>query len=230
MASTSPGSWAQRVLPWGTTCTVIHSPAELHQVDPSYGKQFLLSFVPLFVAIDAVGTLAIIVGIIRDTPPRTRLKVVNIALMTALILGFVFLLVGREILRFLGIEVAHFAIAGGLVLLALGIREILGGRPPQDVPEQRELLAVVPIGTPLTAGPATLATLLVLTDKYSLGAVAPAYLANIAIAWVVFFYGASIAAFLGRGGLLALSKVASLLLAAIAVKLIVDGVTTAFNL
>ncbi|MBI3744762.1 MAG: MarC family protein [Chloroflexi bacterium] len=199
-------------------------------MDASYGKQFLLSFVPLFVAIDAVGSLAIIVGIIRDTPTRTRLRIVNIALTTALILGFVFLLVGREILRFLGIEVEHFAIAGGLVLLALGIREILGGKSIQDTPEQRELLAVVPIGTPLTTGPATLATLLVLNDKYSLGVIAPAYLANMAIAWLVFFYGASIAAFLGRGGLLALSKVASLLLAAIAVKLIIDGVTKAFNL
>ena len=199
-------------------------------MDPSYGKQFLLSFVPLFVAIDAIGSLAIIVGIIRDTPTRTRLRIVNIALTTALVLGFVFLLVGREILRFLGIHVEHFAIAGGLVLLALGVREILGGKPVQDAPEQRELLAVVPIGTPLTTGPATLATLMVLNDKYSLGAVAPPYLANMAIAWVVFFYGASIAAFLGRGGLLALSKVASLLLSAIAVKLIIDGVTKAFNL
>lgn len=195
----------------------------------NFGKEFGLAFLPLFVAIDAIGMLPVILGLLEESTPAERVRIINIALATATVLGFGFLFLGLAILRFLDIEVEHFAIAGGIVLLGLALKDLVGGGLEYEV-EKRELIAVVPIGTPLTAGPATLATLLLLSDRLHDGAVALAFITNIAVAWLIFRFADRVAGFLGKGGLRAMSKIANLLLAAIAVRLIVDGVITAFNL
>ena len=195
----------------------------------SYGKDFLLSFVPLLVAIDAIGTVPIILALSEGSTRWERFKMINIALLTALILGLGFLFAGRTLLHFLAIEVDHFAIAGGIVLLVLAIKDLVG-QSSYQIPDKREMIAVVPIGTPLTVGPATLATLLILSDQSGYGVVLPAFVANIAIAWVVFILAGVFAAFLGKGGLQALSKVSHLFLAAIAVRLIVTGLDRTLNL
>ncbi len=198
-------------------------------MDGSFGKEFALAFVPLFVAIDAVGTLPIVLGLLEDSKQAERARIINIALMTAAAVGFAFLFLGRAVLRFLDVEVEHFAIAGGLVLLALALKDLTGAGMVEK-PERQEMIAVVPIGTPLTAGPGTLATLLLLTDRYNDGAVALAFIANIVAAWLTFRFADPVARVLGKGGLKAVSKVANLLLAAIAIRLVVDGVNKAFDL
>lgn len=195
----------------------------------SFGKQFLLSFLPLLVAIDVIGTLPILMGLLEPSTRSERRRIIDIALFTALALGFAFLFVGKAVLRFLDVEVEHFAIAGGLVLFGLAVQDILG-RSVEQPPERQEMLAVVPIGTPLTAGPATLTALLLLGDKFSVGAVALAFIGNIALAWVTFSFANAVVGFLGQGGLRAMSKIAHLLLAAIAVRLVVEGIQKAFNI
>jgi multiple antibiotic resistance protein len=198
-------------------------------LDGNFAKEFALAFVPLFVAIDAIGTLPIVLGLMEESKEPERVRIINIALMTAAVVGFAFLFLGKAVLRFLDIEVEHFAIAGGLVLLALALKD-LTGTGMVDRPDRQEMIAVVPIGTPLTAGPGTLATLLLLTDRLNDGAVALAFIANIVAAWLTFRFGDPVARVLGRGGLKAMSKIANLLLAAIAIRLVVDGVTKAFDL
>jgi multiple antibiotic resistance protein len=122
----------------------------------------------------------------------------------------------------MGISVGAFAIAGGLILLVLSIRYILTGHIVEVIKE--EMVAVVPIGTPLTVGPATIATLLLLATQFPLYMVLISFALNIVIAWAVFMMSGWFARFLGQGGLKAVSKVFSLLLAAIAVSMIIDGV------
>ena len=86
-----------------------------------------------------------------------------------------------------------------------------------------EMVAVVPIGTPLTAGPATITTLLLLAIQFPLYMVLVSFALNMLIAWVIFMAGNKITGFLGRGGLKAFSKIFSLLLAAIAVNMVING-------
>ena len=88
-----------------------------------------------------------------------------------------------------------------------------------------QMLGVVPIGTPLVAGPATLTTLLVLVGQYGIAVVVLAFVLNLAVVWLIFSQANRIAQFLGTGGLRATAKIASLLLAAIAVKMIRQGIT-----
>jgi multiple antibiotic resistance protein len=88
---------------------------------------------------------------------------------------------------------------------------------------KEEMMAVVPLGTPLLAGPATITTLLLLYKQYPLAMILISYVLNILICWVIFLAGNRIMKVLGQGGLKAISKVFSLLLAAIAVSMVISG-------
>jgi multiple antibiotic resistance protein len=123
--------------------------------------------------------------------------------------------------------VDHFAIAGGLILLLISLRELVTTGTP-EAPPKEEMVEVVPIGTPLLAGPATITTLLLLADLYGIGPVLLAFGANLLAAWGVLHQSAAIAAFLGHGGLMALAKVTYMFLAAIAVRMVLKGVENLF--
>jgi multiple antibiotic resistance protein len=88
---------------------------------------------------------------------------------------------------------------------------------------RKEMTAIVPIGTPLTVGPATITTLLLLALQYPLYMVLISFALNMVITWVLFFLSQKIAGFMGQGGLTAVSRVFSLLLAAIGVSMIISG-------
>ncbi len=186
-------------------------------------KQLGLSFIPLFVAIDAIGILPMILALTKDEEASQRSKTLNYAILTASGLGLGFLALGRVIFYALGIESYDFLIAGGIILLVLSIKDIITGKPMEIAPGER-MLGVVPIGTPLVAGPAALTTILVLTSEHSVAAVVLAFVLNMVVVWLVFAQANRIAGFLGTGGLRAVAKIASLLLAAIAVKMIRQGI------
>lgn len=188
-----------------------------------FWQVLLISFVPLFVAMDAIGVLAIITPLTESMTKGEQRKVAHVAMITAGGLGLIFLFSGRVILRLMGISVGDFAIAGGLILLVLSIKELAAGKG--EAPSREEMVAVVPIGTPLISGPAVLTTLLLLGEQYphSFIAVLTAFLINIVLGWLVLFWGGPIVAVLGQGGTKAVSKIASLFLGAIAIKMIFTG-------
>jgi len=152
------------------------------------------------------------------------------AMITALGLGLGFIALGKIVFLLIGIEVADFLVAGGLILLILAIRELLTERTAPQVAAPEDMVGVVPIGTPLVVGPAVLTTLLLLIDRYSIEGVVGisvviiSFVLNLAIAWLLFAQANRVANFMGKGGLRAASKIAMLLLAAIAVKMIREGV------
>jgi len=184
-------------------------------------QQFVLTFVPLFIVIDALGILPFIIPISQSMARQERRKMINVAIITATVVGLIFLFFGQFILQVLDISVGAFAIAGGLILLIFSIKYMMTGHMVEAVKE--EMLAVVPIGTPLTAGPATITTLLLLVIQFPLYMVLISFALNMIIAWGIFMAGNQIAHFLGQGGLKAFSKIFSLLLAAIAVNMVING-------
>ena len=184
-------------------------------------QQFVFTFVPLFIVIDALGILPFIIPISQGMTRQERRKMMNVAIITATIVGLIFLFFGQFILQVLDISVGAFAIAGGLILLMFSIKYMMTGHIVEAVKE--EMVAVVPIGTPLTAGPATITTLLLLATQFPLYMVLLSFTLNMLLAWGIFMAGNQIAHFLGQGGLKAISKIFSLLLAAIAVSMIING-------
>jgi len=188
-------------------------------------KDLLLSFIPVFIAMDAVGTLPILLGLSETMVARERARMVRLAMLTALFLGLGFIALGKIVFLLMGIEVADFLVAGGLILFILATRELLTERRGEQVAADGEMIGVFPLGTPLIVGPAVLTTLLLLIDRYSIGAVVLSFIINLTITWLIFAQGNRIASFLGRSGLRAASKIAMLLLAAIAIMMIREGVT-----
>lgn len=182
---------------------------------------FVAAFVPLFIAIDAVSLPPIMMSLSEGLTFGQRRRMVHVAILTALLVGLVFLFFGQVVLTLMGISVGSFAIAGGIVLLVQAILNMTSGKAQEVVRE--EMVAVVPIGTPLLSGPATITTLLLLSAQLGLQLVLAAFLANVAVAWLICLGSNRVLGVMGQGGIRAVSKVFSLLLAAIAVNLILRG-------
>lgn len=188
-------------------------------------QEFGLTFVPLFVAMDAIGALPILLPLTQDMKVSERRRVIRLAMFTALGLGLGFVAIGKGIFVFLGIEVADFLVAGGLILFLLAAKDLITGKMLEaEASVGADMIGVVPLGTPLVVGPAVLTTLLILIDLYSIVIVIVSFIINLAIAWLLFAQANRVVAFLGQGGVRATSKVVSLFLAAIAIKMIRQGV------
>lgn len=184
-------------------------------------QSFVFTFIPLFIVMDPLGNLPFIISLSEGMSGRERRNMIHIAIVTATVVGLVFLFFGRFILKILDISVGSFAIAGGLILLVLSIKYMTSGQMVELIKE--EMAAVVPIGTPLISGPATITTLLLLTTQFSLYIVLISFTINIFLSGIIFLLSSWIFRFMGIGGLKAVSKVFSLLLAAIAVSMIIRG-------
>lgn len=187
----------------------------------SFWQSFVFTFVPLFIVIDAIGTLPIVLTLSDGMATKERNRMIHVAMLTATVVGLVFLFFGQFILNVMNISVGALTIAGGIILLILSIRYLVSGRIIEA--KREEMIAVVPIGTPLVVGPATITTLLLLSVDYSLGIILLSLAVNLIISWVIFLFGNRIAGFLGKGGLKAISQVFNLLIAAIAVNMVIHG-------
>ena len=184
-------------------------------------KQFLLSFIPIFVAMDAIGVLPFFIGFTEHLKKKEKQKIVTQSIITAFLIGIIFLFLGRWIFKILGVLVADFKIAGGTVLLAISLRDILQHEKTHKLPS--DTMGAVPIGTPLVTGPAVLTTIIILLDSYGPFFTILSFVSNLLITWITFAYATTISNFLGKAGSKAFSKIASLLLAAIAVMMIRKG-------
>ena len=187
----------------------------------SWWESFVLTFIPLFIVIDAIGNLPFVISLSEGMSRHEKRRMVHIASATAAIIGLAFLFFGQFILNVMGISVGAFAIAGGLILLVLSVRYMTSGRMVEAVKE--EMVAVVPIGTPLTVGPATITTLLLLVNQFPVYIVLVSFVLNVFITWLIFMLSSQIGRFMGQGGLKAVSRIFSLLLAAIAVSMVIHG-------
>jgi len=188
-------------------------------------KEFGLTFVPLFVAMDAIGVLPILISVTQEMNAPERNKTILYAVLTAVILGLGFAVVGKGVFILLGIDVFDFLVAGGAILFLLAAKDLVTGKMIEaQASVGVGMLGVVPLGTPLVVGPAVLTTLLILIDQYSLWIVVVSFVINLAIAWVLLSQANRVVSFLGQGGVRATSKVVSLLLAAIAVNMMRQGI------
>jgi multiple antibiotic resistance protein len=186
-------------------------------------KFFLLCFVPLFVAVDALGVLPIFISLTDGLLPAQRRKVLIQSLVTASLVALVFLVIGPSILGALNITVSDFMVAGGILLLVISLSDLLTGEKRQRIVDP-ETLGAVPLGVPIITGPAVLTTSVLLANAYGMPLTTLALLANLGIAGVIFWFAQPITRFLGNAGTMILSKIASLFLTTIAVMLIRKGI------
>ncbi|MBU4311314.1 MAG: MarC family protein [Candidatus Omnitrophica bacterium] len=184
-------------------------------------QNFMLAFIPIFVAVDAIGVLPIFVSFTHGVRKKERSKIIRESIITALCLAIGFVFLGKAVFSFLKITVGDFMIAGGLILLCIAILDILNPGKKRRIPGKE--LGSVPLGTPLIVGPAVLTTSLIIIAEYGTIPTLMSILVNVLLAGLIFSYSDILIKFLGDAGSKALSKIAHLLLAAIAIMMMRKG-------
>jgi multiple antibiotic resistance protein len=183
--------------------------------------KFLAAFIPIFVAIDPIGLVALFIGLGKTASHENRRHQAFLGIFTGLCVAGGFIFLGKGIFAALGITVADFQVAGGLILLALAVRELVGfGRADRDTDDD---FGVVPLGMPLIAGPALLTALLILIDSVGIVFTIAALIVNLALVAIALCNAERFTRWMGRQGLRGVSKIIALLLAAIAISLIRRG-------
>ncbi len=187
-------------------------------------KSLVLSFIPLFVAMDPVGVVPMYLSLTKELHCDERKKVVKDSVLTACVLGVIFVFGGKFIFKFLGISVSDFAIAGGLLLFSFSILDLLREGPPEVRRKPSASLGVFPIGTPIIVGPAVLTTLIILVDAQGFIPTLIAFGLNLLILGAALLKADIILSLLGEGGARAFVKIMSILLAAIGIMMVRRGI------
>ncbi len=192
-------------------------------------KFFSEVFVTLLVITDPPGIVPVFLGMTRGRPARERNRLAGQAALVALGVIIAFALFGRTILDYLGVQLASLQAAGGLLLLLVAL-ELLTGKAadPAELEQLKANVAFVPLGTPLLAGPgAIVATMLFVQRASTAGdevSFAAAIVAVVIALWLAMRFSGLILRILRDSGVELLTRIAGLLLSAIAVQLIVDAV------
>jgi len=191
-------------------------------------RAFGETFVTLFVITDPIGNAPIFVAITRKLTPKQRQSAALRAVLAAgaLIIGFA--VFGELILRYLHVSLGSLSIAGGLLLMLVALEMLRGSDFPGGDPDQPENVALVPLATPLVAGPGAIATSIVLWRGHpGVGghlAVLAAIVLAVASVGVALLAAERVTRATSPAILAFLTRVFGLLLSAIAVQLVVDGV------
>ena len=188
---------------------------------------FVEAFVLLFAVLDATGTVPIFIGLTEGYPGDRR-RIVRQAVVIASAIMIVFALFGWLIFDIFGITIDDFRVAGGLILFVVAVDQLRGGDirskglQPSDV-------AAFPLATPLLAGPGAISTVIIISaPPYSPFLALLAVVCNGILAYAILASSDWVRRFLGANGTIALSRITSLLIAALAVSFVVVGITDLF--
>lgn len=184
-------------------------------------------FVTLLVVMDPIGTAPVFLSLTERMPARRARQAAVSASVAAMAIVFVFALFGQAVLSYLRVSFPSLSIAGGLLLVLVAL-EMLQGE--QSGAQSGEDIALVPLATPLLAGPGAIATVMVLVRQGSgtaahLG-VYLGILATVVVIAAVLLLADQLSRYLPTAILRLLTRIFGFLLAAIAVQLVVDGATT----
>jgi len=192
-------------------------------------KEYLLAFVPIFVAVNAIGLLPLFVGLTDGMTQAERRKTIGQSVITALGVAVAFVLLGKTIFVLMGITVEDFMIAGGAILFLIAVHDVVSSTEmAHRVPEPG--VGAVPLGTPLIVGPAVLTASLVLVDVYGYIPTLVSIVVNVAFAGGIFLVAEPVTRRLGPAGTKVAAKVSNLILAAFAVMLMRRGVLEIVNI
>lgn len=189
---------------------------------------FATAFVTVLVIMDPIGNIPIFLALTKgqDGPARRRAAALSSGVAGGVILAFA--LGGQEVLDLLGISLESLQVAGGLLLLIIALELLHPGEEGSTLSSGETNIALVPLGTPLLAGPGAIAaTMLYSRQADDLGGGLSVVLALVAVLVVVYLalrYATVVARLLRDNGIELLSRVMGLLVAAIGVQLVAEAI------
>ncbi len=184
--------------------------------------QFISALLMLFIVLDAPGNAPLFYFFTKDLEPWRRIRIIRQSIFVAALILIVFAVFGDYILSYFGITVNDFRIAGGIILFIYAVLGILGHTEAETI--KGEEVAVVPLATPLLAGPGAITIVIYL--KYSTGLLITlsSIIINILVSWILLENGGKLLDLLGKQGSTVLSKIFAILLAAYSIAMIREGI------
>lgn len=200
----------------------------------------LTAFVTLLVVIDPPGVVPIFVSLTEGMNAAKRRAVGTRALMIAFLIAIFFLFAGRSVLSYLGVTIHAFAISGGVLLFATALPMLFGQRGGLQSPERGERpapgedIAIFPLAIPIISGPGAIASILLLTsqtggDIRRLGALSMAIVLVYGVTLVLLYLGGSLMARISEGKVHIVTRVMGIVMAALAVQFILNGITAYYD-
>jgi len=186
---------------------------------------FLQAFIMLFAIFDPVGNLPIFFSLTADFPEKERRKVAARSSILAFIILVIFAYGGFYLLSLLRITLNDFKIVSGIILLIFAVEYVLGREKRYAREGKPEEIAVFPMATPLLAGPGSISVVM-LTVNPPFGPVTTLtiIILNVLIAWILLGLGSKLRGLLGYQGAAVISRIMGLIIGAIAVSFIRDGI------
>jgi multiple antibiotic resistance protein len=192
-------------------------------------EPYILTFIPIFVAVDSIGNIPVFVSLVEGASKKQRHKIIIDSVTTATVVAILFMFIGKWVLRAVGITISDFQIAGGVLLFVIAVRLLLPGTQKYILTNGHERdIGVFPLGTPLITGPAVLTTTLMMLDSFGSMPTFVSLVINMFIVWVTLAQAERIMKLMGAGGTRAFSKIMYILLAAIGVMMVRRGITGGF--
>jgi len=194
-------------------------------------EPYILTFIQIFVAVDAIGNIPVFISLVEGVSKKQRQKVVIESVTTATAVALLFMLIGKWLLRFIGVTIPDFQVAGGVLLFVISLRLLLPGTMRSFLSDGHgKEVGVFPLGTPLITGPAVLTTTLMMLDSFGITPTFVSLVLNMAIVWITLVKADSIIRLMGVSGTRAFSKIMYILLAAIGVMMVRRGIMGIFAL
>lgn len=192
-------------------------------------RPYLLSFIPLFVAVDAVANIPVFLSLVSNCSKKQKRKIISDAVITATSVAVIFICIGKWVFQMLGVTIPDFQVAGGLLLFVLSVRLLFPGAQKDGLTSMHDRdIGVFPLGTPLITGPAVLTTALMMVNSFGVLATLVSLILNMVIVWITLAKAEAVMKFIGPSGTRAFSKIMYILLAAIAVMMVRHGIFGAF--
>ena len=193
------------------------------------------AFVAIFAIVNPIGNIPFFVTLTQGYSPKEKKDVIIKIIIVAIAVLVIFGLIGNYIFMLFGITIPAFGIAGGILLLTIAFSMLHGQKPRTKLTQQdreealaREAVGIVPLGIPMFAGPGAITTIMIYmsrqTGVFDMFAIFASIFATMAVSFILLTYSDRIFSRMGRMGALAISRIMGLILAAIAIQFIIDGV------
>ncbi|MEO7743354.1 MAG: MarC family protein [Usitatibacter sp.] len=188
--------------------------------------ELLSAFILLALVADPFGNVPLVNSMLVDVPAARRRIVILRECLVALLILALFMLFGRKVLEFMHLSETSLSIAGGIILFMIAIRMVFGHPEGAFGPQTRGEPFIVPLATPLIAGPSALATVMLMTTREpaKLGMWLAALFAAMAFTTVILLAGDGLQKRMGDRVMQALERLMGLILTAIAVEMLLGGV------
>ncbi len=195
-------------------------------------SEIVTTLLAVFIVVDPLGLIPVFISLTADFDERRRRSTIVTAVLTAFAVLCVFIFGGAALLRFLGIQTGSFSIAGGILLFIVSIDLLFGrqGRtktPAEEEPDRSDV-AIFPLGVPMLAGPGTITTILLYVSRSrtplsGVPVLLVAVAVSLGIAALAMYLSSGFLRVLGRTGVSVIERIMGIVLAALSVQFVHDG-------